>query len=466
MDRDLTPPKNTMRYATLTPFVLCLSLTAQHAWELNPATGPSHGLWPGMAYSLANGKCYLYGGANGTTTSDETWEYDGTSWLQLAPITNPGERHTFAICYDTLRDVIVIFGGADNNYVASGETWEYQPASNIWTNVTPISGISPQARWGCHMVYDLARGQSVLHGGYSGAGFTPDTWEWDGTTWNLIATTNSPSPRDRFGFAYDLARGKSVLFGGVSAAGASDETWEYDGIDWTLIATPTTPAARQKARLAYDFARGVCVMQGGQNGSQVNDSWEYDGINWRQVASTPAPSRGENAAAYDVARGVTVVFGGYGNTGTSTQTWEYRLATSAQFHAYGSGCVGSGGVPSMQAMAGSTPTVGGTFTLQVSNLPAAGGAGYVFFGASNYQFGPLWFPLDVGILGWTGCTGYVTPDAGQFFVHPAGTGSVSVTFPNNQLLQNFTFYAQALSFDPAAANSQVALSNAGEIIIY
>ena len=454
-----------MRYTILTPLVLSLSLTAQHAWELSPATGPSHGLWPGMAYAMSTSKCYLYGGASGTTTSDETWSYDGTTWAQMLPTTNPGERHTFAICYDSIRDVIVMFGGADGNYVPSGETWEYHPTTNTWTNVTPASGASPQARWGCHMIYDLARNVSVLHGGYSGAGFTPDTWEWDGTTWNLIVTNNSPSPRDRFGFAYDMIRAKGVLFGGISAA-ASDETWEYDGVDWTLIATPTTPLARQKVRLAYDLVRGVCVMQGGQNGSQLNDSWEYDGINWRQIASTPAPARGENASAYDIARGVTVIFGGYGSTGTSTQTWEHRVATSAQFNAYGSGCVGSGGVPSMQALAGSAPTVGSTFTLEIRNLPAAGGAGYVFFGTSNYQFGPLWFPLDTAILGWAGCSGYAAPDTGQFFLHPAGIGSVNLTIPNNPAIQNVTLYAQALSFDAAAANGQVAMSNAGEIIIY
>ena len=74
--------------------------------------------------------------------------------------------------------------------------------------------------------------------------------------------------------------------------------------------------------------------------------------------------------------------------------------------------------------------------------------------------------IDTGIIGWTGCTGYVTRGAGQLFVRPAGTGSGSVTLPNNPLLQNFTFYTQALSFDAAAVNGQIAMSNAGEIIIY
>ena len=88
------------------------------------------------------------------------------------------------------------------------------------------------------------------------------------------------------------------------------------------------------------------------------------------------------------------------------------------------------------------------------------------FGSSNYQLGALWLPIDTGILGWNGCTGYVSPDAGQAFTHTNGLSTVTVALPNNPALQNFTFYAQAISFDAAAANAQVALSNAGELILY
>jgi len=453
-----------MRILPFALLLLSLPVSAQKAWRLNPATGPGYGLWPGMAYAMSTGKCYLYGGANGSATSNETWEFDGANWTLLQPATNPGERHTFAICYDTVRDVIVMFGGASNSYVPSSETWEYAPTTNTWTQAAPVGAV-PTARWGCHMVYDLNRNVCVLHGGYSGSGFTPDTWEWDGVAWTQITTTNSPSPRDRFGFAYDISRSKCVLFGGISAA-ASNETWEYDGSDWTQILTPTTPPSRQKVRLAYDVTNGTCVMQGGQAaGQQLLDSWEYDGVNWRQIASTPTPARGENATAYDLARDTVVVFGGYSFTGTSTQTWEYGLATTARFNPYGSGCAGSGGVPSLQAAPGSTPAIGANFTMNITNLPAASGFGYLFFGASNYQFGGLWLPFDTGLIGWGGCTGYVTPDAGQFFPHANGAGAVTVALPNNPLLQHFTFFAQALSFDSGAANGEIALSNAAELIM-
>jgi Galactose oxidase, central domain len=440
---------------------------AQFAWDriLTP-TQPAFGLWPGMAWFAPTGTCILYGGGNGSVASNETWSYDGTTWTQLTPATDPGLRHTFGMCADVQRGVLVMFGGSDSTYTPQGTTWEYAPLTNTWTQRTSSSGNTPGPRYGCSMVHDVARGVSVLYGGWSGSAFTNETWEWNGADWVLVPTANRPSGRDRFAFAYDVVRGKSVLFGGITTSGPSAETWEYDGVDWTLVATPTSPPPRQKVNMAYDLARGVMVMQGGQaSGVQLLDGWEYDGVNWRLLPSTPSPARGEDAVVYDVARGVTVVFGGYSTGGTYTQTWEYGRATTARVHRFGVGCTGSGGVPALQAQGGAVPTLGTTFALDVTNLPAAGGIGAVFYGASNYRFGPLWLPLDLALLGWGGCRAYTTPDIGFPFVHAGGLGSTSFAVPTGTQLQGFAFFGQAVSFDAGAPNGQIALSNAVELIL-
>ncbi len=81
------------------------------------------------------------------------------------------------------------------------------------------------------MAYDSARGVTVLFGGWDGA-YDDETWEWDGNTWTLRATTG-PSPRYYHAMAYDSLRAVCVLFGGLD--GSTDgETWEWFNTTWTL----------------------------------------------------------------------------------------------------------------------------------------------------------------------------------------------------------------------------------------
>jgi hypothetical protein len=45
--------------------------------------------------------------------------------------------------------------------------------------------VSPSERDGMGMVYDAARQETVMFGGY-GPGLKGDTWTWDGSTWTLV----------------------------------------------------------------------------------------------------------------------------------------------------------------------------------------------------------------------------------------------------------------------------------------
>ena len=133
---------------------IALPVSAQNVWtQVATTSAPSKGLWPGMAFATVTGKCYLYGGAGGGSTSNETWEYDGAGWTQLTTVGDPGERHTFGICYDEVRGVVVMFGGSDNGYVPNGETWEFDPVTSTWVDVTPTGAPGPVARWGLSLIH-------------------------------------------------------------------------------------------------------------------------------------------------------------------------------------------------------------------------------------------------------------------------------------------------------------------------
>ena len=84
---------------------------------------------------------------------------------------------------------------------------------------------STSERLGHALAYDSKRGVTVLFGGWSDNRLVhpPATWEWDGQTWTLRATSG-PSARVSHTMAYDSARGVTVLFGGGDANGFNGET--------------------------------------------------------------------------------------------------------------------------------------------------------------------------------------------------------------------------------------------------
>src|SRR5262249_37338654 len=149
---------------------------------------------------------------------------------------------------------VVLFGGKAAEEL--GDTWEWDGTS--WTQRTGSGG--PRARFGHAMVYDAARGKTLLIGGTgddldAGRG---DPWQWDGSAWSPLTPARAPSPRSRLAIAYDAVRERVVLFGGFSASGEYlGDTWEWDGTSWTQLTPSTGPPPRFDHTLVYDPVRRV-----------------------------------------------------------------------------------------------------------------------------------------------------------------------------------------------------------------
>ena len=141
-------------------------------WTLASEAGPSPRNGHAIAYDSARGVVTLYGGfGRGVGACDDTWKWNGNTWVDCQPPTNPGRRLGHAVAYDSARDVTVLFGGLDENGVELGDTWEWN--GKDWTQQSD-TGPDPQ---GDHaMAYDSARGVTVLAG-------QDETWEWNGTMW-------------------------------------------------------------------------------------------------------------------------------------------------------------------------------------------------------------------------------------------------------------------------------------------
>src|SRR5262249_31259951 len=115
------------------------------------------------------------------------------SWVDVSGSAGPSNRQNHAMTYDSARHVVVLFGGYRGGFGLNNETWERD--GKPWTKITP-KGASPDARGNMGLAYDSVRQKVVLYGG-AGIGGTAlgDTWEYDASGWHIAFPANSPTPR-------------------------------------------------------------------------------------------------------------------------------------------------------------------------------------------------------------------------------------------------------------------------------
>ncbi len=309
-------------------------------WLLMTREGPSPRGSHAVAWDAARGRIVLFGGdgmMDGRVESlGDTWEWDGSTWHRAAT-TGPSPRESHAMTYDITRARTVLFGGetetSGDDFVSLGDTWEWDGTQ--WHHV---ASAGPQSRQGHAMVYDAARGVTVLFGGSADDDgddvVLGDTWTWNGSQWQQ-AHVSGPAARVLHAMAYDSLRQRVVLYGGWSGSVPLGDTWEWDGAQWQQVSL-AGPSVRALHAMTYDSTRGVTVLFGGAGVpagafTLLEDTWEWDGTQWTQVGTIAAPSpRGRPAMAFDGARARTLLFGGFtavefihGFESFARDTWEF-----------------------------------------------------------------------------------------------------------------------------------------------
>jgi hypothetical protein len=490
--------------------------TGQEWTQKQTSAAPSLRNGPGMVFDVARGKTVLFGGFGGVNTLGDTWTFDGTSWLQANLAVAPPARTAPGMSYDSGRSATVLFGGFDTVLGHLNDTWEWN--GTTWTQRNPP--VAPAARRYQAMSYDGARQRTVLFGGLSGTNTVlGDTWEYDGTTWTQVASTG-PSPRQCPMLCYDPVRNETVLFGGGTASTVNNETWVWNGTTWTQRTPATSPAARLQGGMAFDPARGKVVLYGGGSAgwaTNYSDTWEWDGTNWsptplgrgdggwnpgardgHTMAYDPRSERivlhgGESASGcladvwswdgsgwtlhlptatapsarrgaqmwHDAAANQLRLFGGGCGTTYTNDLWTLQLPVFARSEPYGAGCVGSIGAPGLALLAPSTPVVGTTMNLQVSNVPGIFIPALGAMGTSRTSWLGLPLPFDLAPAGIPGCLLHQSAEATLALGAPNGTGVVPwpIAIPNNPLLLGVELYFQALTLELPGFPRWASLSN-------
>jgi len=275
-----------------------------------------------MVFDAARGRVLLFGGGTNSALANDTWEWDGSEWVQVADM-GPLPRIGHALAYDATRQRTVLFGGVSKIGVIEaqfvfGDTWEWD--GEAWTQVAD-SGPLPRAFHA--MTYDSKRLRTLLFGGVTErqgefVNFA-DTWIWDGNEWTEQQDAGPPG-RNGHRLVYDTLRDRAVLFGGTTDAKVVNDTWEHNGSLWTQMAD-TGPDPRVAYGMVYDDAN--TLLFGGFNfARKFNDTWTWDGKHWTQRQDIGPSKRSSHGMAYDPARKRTVLFGGNSDQDLG-DTWEW-----------------------------------------------------------------------------------------------------------------------------------------------
>lgn len=193
--------------------------------QLLPTAVPTPRHLYGMVYDQRRDRVVLFGGRGTLTTRDDTWEFDGTTWQRIDLAEGPAARQEMVMVYDAGRATTVLFGGyhPDSDTVF-GDTWEYD--GSAWVERTFAN--PPAPRYRAAGVYDSRRNRPIVYGGFSGQALLTQTLEFTGDEWRVIQVgAGSQFTTEQYA-AFDASRNRMVTFGGFGTS-FGNQTWEYAG---------------------------------------------------------------------------------------------------------------------------------------------------------------------------------------------------------------------------------------------
>ncbi len=215
----------------------------------------------------------------------------------------------------------LLFGGLNSSGRLQNDTWLFD--GTTWNLVKTKN--SPPRMEGSAMAYDLIRRRAVLFSGWDGGKYVQETWEFDGKDWIKMSPSKQPPPRDWAAMAFDVHTKRVILFGGhdwhriVNKQGPYGDTWAWDGKNWTQLSPQTVPAPRQAHKMVVDPKSGLIFMLGGKQ-----EMWMWVVKDWKQLSpKNLPPSTWSPLVGYDELRGRIVFYGGSASGKFSDETWEW-----------------------------------------------------------------------------------------------------------------------------------------------
>lgn len=170
---------------------------SSNTWtEKTQSTKPSARNSHAMVYDSENKKVILFGGdSGGGNRYDDTWVYDPdmNTWTEKTQSTKPSARNVHEMAYDSTNNKVVLFGGYIASSVVNNETWTYDYPENKWIQMKPSN--KPPARASFAMCYDSKNNNVIVFGGrdHNLPDYFDDTWTYTYSSLKLTLESSQNS---------------------------------------------------------------------------------------------------------------------------------------------------------------------------------------------------------------------------------------------------------------------------------
>jgi len=258
-----------------------------------------------MSYDADRDRVVLFGGrqtsSSGTKDFSDTWEFDGTEWLQVAD-SGPSPRSFTSLTYDLQRKKTVLFGGSQGALPPYADTWEWD--GGLWTQVAD-SG--PKNTGHALLAYDATNGYALA---YTANATRLETWSWNGTLWTQLDDVGASTAMGTM--AFNLLSKQVTFCTDDGSATSPIRTYVWTGSGWRQVSEIGPNASTSRSQMACDGKELLLYV--GDTG--VSQTWAWNGSEWVQRQDI-GPQRPYFAMTGDTKRNRCVLFGGspaYGDT--------------------------------------------------------------------------------------------------------------------------------------------------------
>jgi hypothetical protein len=382
--------------------------------------------------------------------------WDGTTWWPLGTGVSDPSGFAAVTSFAVLQNGDLVAGGQFTTAGTVGVNAIARWDGAVWSAVgAGIPGIGAVAA-----MLVLPNGD-LLAAGTNPSGSVGIVAKWNGSAWTTFPQLTHQPGLTAGAYALAALPNGDFVVGGMfdtAGSGLARNVARWNGASWSPLGAGVGFYIQDHVKALHTLPDADLVATGSFTPTLIGNARNivrFDGASWSAVG---AGLDRFGTALTQLANGDLVVGGQFGRAGGFVSAHVARLTTTcpAASVAYGSGCVGSGGLNELTPT--SLPWLGGTSRSRATGLPTNSIAVDVLgLGQTAIALGSV-LPQAV-----PGCTLWVSPDVLTLLLPTAGVTATQTAIPATAALIGQTFHQQVVPFELDALGQIAAVTGSNAL---